>query len=128
MAMKRLRSRHLILFLPAMAIAVLAVAVFLWGVAYKCSLYPVRSNTRPHMPAAKLLTEQERPQATPPTHSLCAPVFSPIFFALGLLLFAAALRPRNSGREGLPTCWRVGTHRISCLSHFFFRPPPALAL
>lgn len=107
------------------AIAMLAFAVFSWGVRYKLSLY----NPATHMSAAKLLSERERPATFESTKLAADPVINPepvTFFgmAMGILLarkwsLKAAFLPRNVLRQ-------VELPKQPSRTFFFFRPPPVI--
>lgn len=107
-------------------IAMLAIAVFSWGVRYKVSLY----NPAAHMSAAKLLSQRERPATIESARLAAYPVVNlePVtFFALAMgvvLAWAWSLKPAFSPK--------IVRHRIQLLKRpgqtfFFFRPPPFLA-
>lgn len=107
------------------AVAMLALAVFSWGVRYKLSLYhPVV-----HMSAAKLLSQRERPATMEAARLAADPLPAPQplpFFALALgALFAAlrVLKPEFLHRE----LRRLFPRRQASQSFFFFRPPPVLS-
>jgi len=107
------------------AVAMLALAVFSWGVRYKVSLYhPVV-----HMSAAKLLSQRERPATIEAARLAADPLPAPQplpFFTLALgALFATlrVLKPKFLHRE---PCNRTLSRRPPCHSFFFFRPPPVL--
>jgi hypothetical protein len=108
------------------AIAMLAFAVFSWGVQYKLSLY----NSEAHMSEAKLLSQKERPTTSEATElagdPLANPMPVPLFaFALGVMLAGlCSLKLTNSHRDG----WQqVLLPRQPGQNFFFFRPPPFLA-
>ena len=68
-------------------IAMLAFAVFSWGVRYKLSLY----NPATHMSAAKLLSQRERPATLESAKLAADPVVNPVpitlfAFAMGVML------------------------------------------
>lgn len=108
----------------AMVIAILA-AVFLWGVAYKVGLYPMKGQALSRVPAAKLLSEGERPASyraahTPRTWFASAAVFT-------LLLFVAVrLRERRAAVRFRPAPSPRPDRGVRCSAfpHFSFRPPP----
>ena len=110
----------------ALCVLGLAIAVFAWGVRYKTSLYNSASAQSPHMVAAKLLSNRERPAdttikveraTTPPLIVLC------VAFALfaNLLLDPkrqsrwVLQRVQNSKRRSIPIA----------IPQNFFRPPPS---
>lgn len=112
------------------AVLFLAFTVLGWGTGYKLSLYehpagPVRS-----IPAAKLLSERERPSATQVADAAfpkSSPALPPylrsmvVVFALTLGLQSFAV-PAILESEGLASRKRLSTY--ACF--FSFRPPPAL--
>jgi hypothetical protein len=109
------------------------VSVFAWGLKYKLSLYDPPQSISHSMPAAKLLSDNERPQALtavlqnptdasfPSDNGLIESIYTPIIlisglgFAPGMIAAGCAhqRRIRRSPDIGLPV--------------FFFRPPPALS-
>jgi len=103
----------------------LAVAVFAWGLRYKLSLYKTASHTVPHVAAARLLSNRERPadtvvqieQATTPTIVVLCVLFT--FFA-GLVL-----DPR---RQSIWLLQRTRDPRLrhdpQCMRGLYSRPPP----
>lgn len=104
-------------------IAMLALAVFSWGVRYKVSLY----NPANHMSAAKLLSQRERPTTVESAKLVADPVVLPgvrslIAIAMGVMLAALwSLKPvflaKSADRPTqLP---KQPSHTF-----FFFRPPP----
>ena len=106
-------------------IAMLAFAVFSWGVRYKVSLY----NPATHMSAAKLLSQRERP-ATFESARLAADLavnLEPVtFFALAMgvmLAWVWSLKPVFSPRM---MRHRVELPKPPGQTFFFFRPPPVL--
>jgi hypothetical protein len=112
------------------AILFLAFTVFTWGTRYKLSLYDSPGSSSTIIPAAKLLSQKERPStakvaaqvlpATPGqeiTEDYPAIVVVALIFSLRLLI---------------STCVPVTTdddlleQRSAHSSFFSFRPPPAL--
>lgn len=105
------------------AIAMLALAVFSWGVRYKLSLY----NPTAHMSAAKLLSQRERPAAAESAKLAVDPVVNPVpitllAFAMGVILAGLWAQkpdffPKNIWHHAqLP--------KQANQNFFFFRPPP----
>jgi hypothetical protein len=107
-------------------IAMLALAVFSWGVRYKLSLY----NPAAHMSAAKLLSQQERPATVESARLAADPAVNPelvTFFALAMGVMLAwlwSLKPVFSPRI---VRHQVRLPRRPGHTFFFFRPPPFLA-
>jgi hypothetical protein len=127
MPMKRFHPGKLAVAIPAAAAMMLAAAVFLWGLEYKCSLYPAPSRLPHSVPVAKLLSERERPvkvQAVRITRPLLAitPAFLWWFCVVRLRIRHARLHA-----EPLRLPRLAGALQISALTHFSFRPPPSIA-
>ena len=126
--MNRVLTRKLALAISMAAMAVLAAAVLLWGVEYKCSLYRLHPEQQRRVAVAKLLSEKERPLANPTESLLSAPLSLVAWSALWLFLTAQG-RIDRAGRWSAPLASPrlfVG-FRVSCLSYFSFRPPPTPA-
>lgn len=126
--MKRNHLKQLMLALSVTAAAaLLGITVFLWGTAYKCSLYPGHPKNHARVAVAKLLSERERPVGANQVNLVQAPLSRAVFFALGLALFGV--------NEGFAQPWiaaplrrrTMRSRRACCVSHFSFRPPPSLA-
>lgn len=108
------------------AIAMLALAVFSWGVRYKVSLY----NPANHMSAAKLLSQRERPATFESAKLAAGPVVHPevrTLFAVVMGIMLAALWLLKVAF--LPKSVEHPTRLCRQPSHtfFFFRPPPVLS-
>ncbi len=104
-------------------IAMLALAVFSWGVRYKVSLY----NPANHMSAAKLLSQRERPATLESAKLAVDPIVLPGVSSL----FAVAMGVMLAGLWSLkpvffPKSVEHPTQLPKQPSHtfFFFRPPP----
>jgi hypothetical protein len=118
-------SRRAVL-LP-LGLLMLSLAVFGWGLQYKLSLYQSKDSITHLAPVAKLLSQKERPTATPGlvTRSPEVPA-SPLVAAFVLvavascLLRAAARYLRTGSKE------KSRPSRPPCLQAVFFRPPPVL--
>ncbi len=125
--MKRFHLRRLTLAIYATVAAALAATVFLWGLEYKCSLYPLPSRVLHSVPVAKLLSERERPVKVQATQLARAPVAMAATFVLWLW-FAEWLRNRRAGLrpEPLPPQPKCDGPRICSLARFLSRPPPVL--
>ncbi len=115
------KTRRRTILLP-MGLLMLALAVFGWGLQYKLSLYQSKDSVSHLAPAAKLLSQKERPVASQSVnvHPHWVPVWPLLFFVLlapGLYRFIVR-RLRPASREGshspIPTCIRS----------VFVRPPP----
>jgi len=108
------------------SIAMLALAVFSWGVRYKVSLY----NPANHMSAAKLLSQRERPATLESAKVAADPVVLPgvsslFAVAMGVMLAAlwslkVAFSPKSAEHPA-----RLPKQRSQ--TFFFFRPPPILS-
>lgn len=125
--MERFPTRKLALALSTAAMAVLAAAVFVWGVEFKCSLYHRHPEKHPQVAAAKLLSEKERPLRNCADNLLRAPLVPVVSLAFSLLLTAwhRDQRIRLRAAALMSPALLVGL-RVSCLIHFCFRPPPSL--
>lgn len=105
-------------------IAMLALAVFSWGVRYKVSLY----NPANHMSAAKLLSQRERPATFESAKLAAGPVVHPevrTLFAVVMGVMLAALWSLKPAF--LPKSVEHPSRLPKQPGHtfFFFRPPPA---
>ena len=107
------------------AIALLALAVFSWGVRYKLSLY----NPNAHMSAAKLLSQRERPATSETVKLATDPLINsePVtFFALAMGVALAGLCILDASLP-LKDAWhQEQTPKQPEQAFFFFRPPPVL--
>jgi len=115
-----------------LCLVALAVAVIVWGLTYKLSLYDPPQASSHRMVAAKLLSNRERPksakvefQEAPTTASHTA----------SMLAFCALLPlclPMLLGGKAQPswTLLRAANSRkrpgFVNIPHYFFRPPPSL--
>jgi len=117
-------------FLWALALPLLGVCVFFWGLGYKMSLYDPPQSPSHQMPEAKLLSKNEQPEKTGAAEnantkeSRTAPAIS--FAALLFLAFWL------SGRrfESAGPVFAASEHRKpsdALLRIHFVRPPPVLA-
>jgi hypothetical protein len=119
---------------PALILAVaLSFAVFLWGLQYKVSLYYSAAAQRA-IPAAKLLSQRERPLASAALERLTHAGLPLTAFAGRSLHDAVAELPANmylealdlSGeRPGIPPV--PGTPGSQCFSRTAPRAPPVTA-
>ena len=107
------------------AIAMLAFAVFSWGVQYKLSLY----NPTAHMSSAKLLSQRERPATFETTKLAAVPLVSPepsTLFALAMGVTIAALCFLKPVFLLRVTWHQALLPQQPDQTFFFFRPPPFL--
>lgn len=106
-------------------IAMLAFAVFSWGVRYKVSLY----NPANHMSAAKLLSQRERPATFESARLAADPAVNlepATFFGLAMgvmLAWVWSLKPTFSPRS---VRHQAKVPKQPAQTFFFFRPPPFL--
>lgn len=124
--MEQLTTRKLALPLSIAVTTVLAAAVFLWRVEFKCSLYHRHPQKHPRIAAAKLLSEKERPLGNPLDNLLRAPL-APVASVAFLLLLTHWRRDRRirfRAASLTPPPLSIG-RRVACVIHFCFRPPPA---
>jgi hypothetical protein len=110
----------------------LALFVFAWGLQYKLSLYDQPRSQSHSVPAAKLLSKNERASeidsllerstdvAGRGKHSVLSQVY--VLFVLTLDPLVALAR--RSGARRLERC--VAPSSYTGLTAFFFRPPPSL--
>ena len=127
MPMKKLHLRKLALAACAALTTVLAASVFLWGVEYKCSLYPTPFRALHSVPVAKLLSERERPRQASTTPHSKPRLASATTYLLWLWLFAIVKPQRRRASlqcQPLPPQSPADGLRASCLTYFSFRPPP----
>ena len=112
------------------AILFLAFTVFSWGTGYKLSLYDPPGSPSTIIPAAKLLSQKERPSTAKVAAQLLstAPAQEIIKYYPAIVIVALMF----SLRLLLSTWVRVTTdhdllaQRSAHSSFFSFRPPPAL--
>lgn len=113
----------------AIGLAFLGLCVFAWGLKYKLSLYDPPRAISHHMPAAKLLTGNER-RALPVVDPRRTAVSSGIlaFSTLALALLAFAVAQWLVTLRGVPLLFvpvRLAPARSRTVSSFI-RPPPRL--
>jgi hypothetical protein len=115
-------------FRLSVLLVMLGTCVFIWGLAYKLSLYDAHQPTLHKIPEAKLLSKNEDPNATDSLRLCVASAMAAaqvgLFFCTGLIFLAPigvnrsvfqwSVRPLNGARPQLRFI----------LSAFFFRPPP----
>lgn len=128
MPMESFRNRKLALLVSVAATTVLAAAVFLWGLEYKCSLYSVPSQSLHSVPIAKLLSERERPPQARAADPMRAAFLLASFFSFLLWVLGRA-RDCRPGLHAIPLRQLRVCHgfRVSSLPPFFSRPPPFFA-
>ena len=111
------------------AILFLAFTVFGWGTGYKLSLYDLPGSPSTIIPAAKLLSQKERPSTAKVAAQLvlAAPAHEPTEYYPAILVVALMF-----GLRFLISTWvRVTAEHDSLAqrsahsSFFSFRPPPA---
>lgn len=110
-----------------MGAMVLAAAVLVWGSEYKCSLYYKHPEKHPPVAVAKLLSERERPMTSEAAALECAPQPQTICLALGAPLsgyFSVAWTRWDRVLPPVPS--EVSARGTPYLTHFSFRPPPAM--
>jgi hypothetical protein len=107
----------------------LAVMVLGWGTGYKMSLYHGDGNSSPSVPAAKLLSQRERPSTTqvvdsllpaPPNHQPSANY--PAILVVALLVSVWIIVSLSMLEDELDNSRK---ERSAHTSYFSFRPPPA---
>lgn len=110
------------------AILLLAFTVFGWGIGYKLSLYDPSSPST-IIPAAKLLSQKERPSAEKAAVQLVpvAPAQETTNYYPATLIVALmfSLRFLMSTRIRVTTDHDSHAQRSAQSSFFSFRPPPA---
>jgi hypothetical protein len=114
-------------FLLALGLLVLSAAVFGWGLQYKLSLYKGKDSISHQIPAAKLLSQKERPAvdrvvSVRPSPLPGFPVFPVLMIAaVASGLFQAAARYARTG-----SLERCHPPLPPCLLAILLRPPPVL--
>ena len=113
--------------LMALGAVLLGLAVFVWGLGYKLSLYDLPGSPSTHMAQAKLLSQKERPRAAQGLEqfSTKAPQFPGIVITVALIAAACfgalsiqLIRTLFASHVGL----RRSDDFLSTV--FAFRPPP----
>lgn len=120
--MRRISATQQTLTWMVTAVTLLAVAVLLWGTAYKCSLYHRHPDEHVRIARVKLIVDEESPavkRVAAPLRSRTAP-FS--FIVVALLLRLPDRHARS--RPTLPSSTMGSASLLFCLSRFFLRPPP----
>ena len=112
----------------ALAVVLLGLAVFVWGLGYKLSLYDLPGSPSTHMAQAKLLYQKERPLAARgllEQFSTSFPQFRGIVIAVFLISaarFSAFLIQSIKTSFASRNCLRRCEDFLSTV--FAFRPPP----
>lgn len=113
--------------LMALGAVLLGLAVFVWGLGYKLSLYGLPGSPSTHMVQAKLLSQKERPRAAQGLEqfSTKAPQFLGIVIAISLIA-AACFSSLSLQLIRILFASHVGLRRSDDLlsTVFAFRPPP----
>ncbi len=112
------------------AIVFLACMVLGWGTGYKLSLYHSRGDSTSVIPAAKLLSQKERPSTerideapSPAVQNHQPSIYSPAIIVVALML---GLRLSVSTWMRKATMDDSGRQWSSHSNFFFFRPPPVI--
>lgn len=123
------QSSHRLLSWPLAFAAVLGLAVLLFGTAYKLLQYSTQGCAFKAMPAAKLLTEKERPVREYRSESTAAqPAFQAAFLSLAALLLAVITRKftwQHFKAKFLDPNENSRCKRNPACVYFCFRPPPS---
>lgn len=110
------------------AILLLAFTVFGWGTGYKLSLYDPPGSPSTIIPAAKLLSQKERPSAEKATVQLVpvdpAQETTNHYPAILLVALMFSLRFLISTQMRVRTNHDSSAQRYAHSSFFSFRPPP----
>ena len=112
----------------------LAIAVFVWGLQYKLSLYDPPHSTSHQIPEAKLLSRDEQAPVVESAFVVSTDMWPVIAQILPFTLLVFVLASFHS--YGTQILLHLGGEAkrpwsISCrpgLTAFFFRPPPSLTL
>jgi hypothetical protein len=118
---------------PWLGFIALALAVFIWGLGYKLSLYDPPQAKSHQIPQAKLLSKNEQSIAvqSPLLKNANDPstAIPRVLPGITLLLAVAfcLLRLPFFRLRGLKTAVVRARRDFAALTSFFFRPPPSLA-
>jgi hypothetical protein len=113
--------------LMALALVLVGLAVFFWGLGYKLSLYDLPGSPSTHMAQAKLLSQRERPPAAQGLEQFSTKAPQVAVVVIAVFLIAAAcfsafsiqvIRTLFASLVGLRRC----DDFLSTV--FAFRPPP----
>jgi Na+/H+-dicarboxylate symporter len=112
------------------AILFLAFTVFGWGIGYKLSLYDPPGSPSTIIPAAKLLSQRERPSTAKVAGELLpatrAQEITKYYPAIVIVALMFGLRLLLSTRVRVTIDHDLLAQRSAHSSFFSFRPPPAL--
>lgn len=107
-------------------VGALTVAIFVWGLSYKLSLYDPNPQTIQKIPAARMLSENERMDSQAAVLLTSSNRAALPFLCTAVLLALYRSRSRRCQAilhhpAGNPP---RGTLQTNALTAFFFRPPP----
>ena len=110
---------------PCLAVLMflLSFAVFAWGLNYKLSLYNSQATTSAHEPAAKLLSNQERPATRVPA----IPREVPSLFPISIVALLITSLPIGESFVSHTRSY-VPSHTVGMGGPLFRRPPPCTPL
>jgi hypothetical protein len=106
----------------------LALAVFVWGLSYKLSLYDPPQASSHRMVAAKLLSNRERPETAKGEFQQASTAPS-VFADCAFPLLFLPLLPAGKARPVWTLLRRANSRKrlgFVLIPHYFFRPPPSL--
>ena len=126
------QSSYRLLSFPLAFAAALGLAVLFFGTAYKMEQYPTQGCAFKVMPAAKLLTEKERPAGRLAAEASSTEQASrSASLAIAANFFAALLR-KFSWQHFTAGNVEANRHprpkRDPARTHFAFRPPPQISI
>jgi hypothetical protein len=106
-----------------MMLASLCLSLFAWGIGYKLSLYKASEERRPSMPAAKLLSQKERPGVSA-SLQVQVPQGKPLALTLMALLTAIFALEQGDLSILCPTFVRAA-RAFRVVPAVYSRPPPS---
>jgi hypothetical protein len=116
--------------IPVFAVLFLAFTVLGWGTGYKMSLYHHPGSPSLAIPAAKLLSQKERPTATRAAEGVlpATPNHQPSNYYPAILMVALMFVVRLAVSTWMREVAMADSRRQRSAhsNFFFFRPPPAL--
>lgn len=117
-------------FRLSILLATLGMCVFLWGLAYKLSLYETHEPSIHQIPEAKFLSRNEDPSATDALRHCLSGLLKPTGSVLLISIIAfcrgfEAPSPKVVYRD-LVLKQPPASPLNRSLTRFFFRPPPGL--